>query len=99
MKLALLVCTSYHMDLVMRLLEENGIDYFTSWDHARGKGPGTEPHLGSKSYASTNSVTMIGFEQDAPLEALVRSVTAANAQIVRAADRIRIFQLPLERIV
>ena len=99
MKLALLVCNSYNMEIVMRLLEENGIDYFTSWDNVRGKGHGTEPHLGTKSYASTNSVTMVAFEQDVPLEALLRSVTAANAQIVRAADRIRVFQLPLERIV
>jgi hypothetical protein len=99
MKLALLVCNSYHMEIVMRLLEENSIDYFSSWDHVRGKGHGTEPHLGSKSYASTNSVTMIAFEQDAPLEALVRSIGKANQGIPRPADRIRLFQLPLERIV
>ena len=99
MKLALLVCNSYHMEIVMRLLEENSIDYFSSWDHVRGKGHGTEPHLGSKSYASTNSVTMIAFEQDAPLEALVRSIGKANRDISRPADRIRLFQLPLERIV
>ncbi len=99
MKLALLVCNSYFMERVMRLLEENGIDYFTSWDNARGKGHGTEPHLGTRSYGSTNSVTMIAFEQDAPLEALVGSIEAANREITRPADRIRLFQLPLERIV
>ncbi|HEX5094353.1 MAG TPA: hypothetical protein VFV84_16850, partial [Burkholderiales bacterium] len=75
------------------------IDYFTSWDRAQGKGHGTEPHLGSKTYASTNSVTMIAFEQDAPLEALVGSIAKANQGISRPADRIRLFQLPLERIV
>lgn len=99
MKLALLVCNSYCMERVMRLLEENGIDYFTSWDHARGKGHGTEPHLGTRGYASTNSVTMIAFEDEIPLEALARSVEAENRGIARAADRIRLFQLPLERIV
>lgn len=99
MKLALLVCNSYQMERVMRLLEQNGIDYFTSWDNARGKGRGTEPHLGTRTYASTNSVTMIGFEEDAPLEALLRSLEAANREIARPADRIRLFQLPLERIV
>ena len=99
MKLALLVCNSYCMERVMRLLEENGIDYFTSWDNARGKGHGTEPHLGTRAYASTNSVTMIAFEEHAPLEALVRALEAENRQIVRPADRIRLFQLPLERIV
>lgn len=99
MKMALLVCNSFHMDRVMKILGENGIDYFTSWDKAKGKGHGTEPHLGSGGYGSTNSVTMIAFEDDAPLEALIRSVNEANHEIPRAADHIRLFQLPLERIV
>ncbi len=99
MKMALVVCNSYFMDRVMTSLKENGIDYFTSWDHAKGKGHGTEPHLGSGAHSSTNSVTMIAFEDDAPLEALIGSIKAANQEIRRAADHIRLFQLPLERIV
>jgi hypothetical protein len=97
--MALVVCNSYFMDRVMKILQDNGIDYFTSWDNAKGKGHGTEPHLGSGAYSSTNSVTMIAFEDDAPLEALIRSVKGANQEIRRAADHIRLFQVPLERIV
>ena len=97
--MALIVCNSFFMDRVMKVLEENGIDYFTSWDNARGKGHGTEPHLGTGGYGSTNSVTMIAFEDDAPLEALIGSIREANREIKRAADHIRLFQLPLERIV
>jgi len=97
--MALVVCNSYFMDRVMKILSDSGIDYFTSWDDARGKGHGTEPHLGSGAYGSTNSVTMIAFEEDAPLEALIRNVKAANQEIRRAADHIRLFQLPLELIV
>ena len=99
MKMALVVCNTFFMDRVMELLKENDIDYFTSWDNAKGKGHGTEPHLGSGAHASTNSVTMIAFENDAPLEALIRGIGVANREIQRAADRIRLFQLPLERIV
>ena len=99
MKMALVVCNSYFMDRVMKILSDSGIDYFTSWDDARGKGHGTEPHLGSGAYGSTNSVTMIAFEDDAPLEALIRNVKGANQEIRRAADHIRLFQLPLELIV
>ena len=83
----------------MAILKENDIDYFTSWNKATGKGHGTEPHLGSGIYSSTNSVTMIAFDNDEPLNALIRSIEAENAQIRRAADHIRLFQLPLERIV
>jgi hypothetical protein len=97
--MALVVCNSYFMDRVMKILNDSGIDYFTSWDNARGKGHGTEPHLGSGAYGSTNSVTMIAFEDHAPLEALIRNVKAANREIPRAADHIRLFQLPLELIV
>lgn len=99
MKMALIVCNTYFMDHVMKILEQNGIDYFTRWDNAKGKGHGTEPHLGSGGYGSTNSVTMIAFEDDAPLEALIGGVEEANKEIRRAADHIRLFLLPLERIV
>ena len=99
MKMALVVCNSFITDRVTTILKENGIDYFTSWDNAKGKGHGTEPHLGSRAYPSTNSVTMIAFEDDAPLEALIRSINGANQEIQRPQDHIRLFQLPLERIV
>ena len=97
--MALVVCNSYFMDRVMKILKDNNIDYFTSWDNAKGKGHGTEPHLGSGAYGSTNSVTMIAFENEAPLEALVAGIKEANKEIRRAADHIRLFQMPLDRIV
>jgi hypothetical protein len=99
MKLALVVCNSYFMERVMKVLEDNGIDYFTSWDKATGKGHGTEPHLGTGAYGSTNTVTMIAFEDEAPLQALIRDIQASNREVARAADHIRLFQLPLERVV
>ena len=97
--MALVVCNSFFMDRVMVILKDNGIDYFTSWDNAKGKGHGTEPHLGSGAYGSTNTVMMIGFEDEAPLEAMIAAVQKANQDIRRAADHIRMFLLPLERIV
>ena len=97
--MAFIVCNSYFMERVMAILKDNGIDYFTSWDKAVGKGHGTEPHLGSGAHGSTNSVMMIAFEDEAPLAALIRGIEAANQEIRRAADHIRLFQLPLERIV
>jgi hypothetical protein len=99
MKIALLVCNSYFMDRLMKILKDTGIDYFTSWDKATGKGHGTEPHLGSGAYGSTNTVTMIAFDEEAPLAALIRNIEEENRAIKRAADHIRLFQLPLDRIV
>jgi len=97
--MTLLVCNSFFADRLMEILNENGIDYFTRWDNARGKGRGTRPHRGSGAYPSTTSVTMIAFEDEGPLEALIRSINEANREIQRAEDHIRLFQMPLERIV
>jgi hypothetical protein len=99
MKMVFLVHSEWQTPRVMELLAACGIDYYTRWDKAQGKGRGTEPHLGTGSFGSTNSVFMIAFEQEAPLEHLIRTIAAANAEILRPADRIRLFQMPLERIV
>ena len=99
MKIAFVVHTEHHAAKVFELLHVSGIDYFTRWDQAIGKGHGTEPHLGRGSYSSTNSVMMIAFPDEAPLERLIGKINEANSEIKRAPDRIRLFQLPLERIV
>jgi len=99
MKFVFIVHTEHNTARVMQIFDTVGIDYYTRWDNATGKGHGTEPHLGRGSFASTNSVMMVAFQDEAPLEALVLAITAANSEIKRAADRIRLFQLPLERMV
>jgi len=98
-KIVFIIHSEYYTKRVMDLLDEAGIDYYTRWDHAQGKGHGTEPHLGRGAFGSTNSVMMIAFREEAPLEALVQAIVAANSEIKRAADRIRLFQLPLDRMV
>ena len=99
MKMAFIVHNDYFTPRVMRLLEDAGIDYYTRWNRVTGKGHGTDPHVGSGSFAATNAVLMIGFRDEAPLEGLIAKITATNQGITRADDRIRLFQLPLERLV
>jgi hypothetical protein len=99
MKFAFIVYTEHYTSQVMELLRACGIDYYTRWDNAKGKGRGTEPHLGAGGFPSTNSVLMIAFQEEAPLEKLIEVITGANAEIKRPSDRIRLFQLPLERMV
>ena len=99
MKIAFIVHIEYYTDRVLEIFKSVDIDYYTRWDQAKGKGHGTEPHLGGGGYPSTNSVVMIAFEDEKPLERLIDAITAANKDIKRPADHIRLFQLPLERIV
>jgi len=99
MKMAFVVCNEFFIVEVMELLRSAEIDYYTRWDHAKGKGRGTEPHLGTGAHGSTNSVLMIAFEDETPLEHLIELIGSLNARIVRPDDRIRLFQVPLELIV
>lgn len=99
MKMAFIVHNEYFTPRVMELLKQSGIDYYTRWDRAQGKGSGTEPHLGSGGFASTNAVLMIAFRNDADLDTLVSRIDSANREITRSDDKIRLFQLPLDRIV
>ncbi|RPI43518.1 MAG: hypothetical protein EHM59_15210 [Betaproteobacteria bacterium] len=99
MKLAFIVHNEHYTGQVMALLAGCQIDYYTRWERVMGKGHQTEPHLGTGTYANLNGVLMIGFEDEAPLQALISAIEAANAEIKRRSDHIRLFQLPLERIV
>jgi len=99
MKLAFLVHNEHYTTMVMELLARCDIDYYTRWEHAQGKGHETEPHLGRGMFASLNGVLMIAFEDEAPLQALIDEVQVANSEIQRRPDHIRLFQLPLDRVV
>ena len=99
MKMVFVIYNEHYTERVMGLLASCNIDYYTRWEHATGKGHETEPHLGKGMFASLNSVLMIAFEEEAPLHALIDAIRTANAEIQRRADHIRLFQVPLERVV
>ena len=99
MKIAFVVHHELASDKVMQLLKENGIDYYTCWEKVKGKGRGSEPHLGTGSFGAMNSVLMIAFQEEGPLEKLIQAIDEANKKITRRDDQIRLFQVPLERIV
>ena len=99
MKMAFIVHNEHYSKNVLDLLKKNDIDYFTRWDNAVGKGHGTDPHMGAGSFPSTNSVLMIAFQDEAALSRLIDAITVVNTEIKRPDDRIRLFQLPLDRMV
>lgn len=99
MKIAFLICNDVISPRVMKLLDEAKIDYYTRWEHVKGKGHGTDPHLDTRSFPGTNAVFMIAFEHETALEHLVEEINIANKEIPRPDDHIRLFQVPLERIV
>ncbi len=99
MKIAFLVCNDVVSPRVMKLLEKTGIDYYTRWEHVKGKGHGTDPHLDTRSFPGTNTVVMIAFEEEGSLEKLAQEINETNKEIPRPDDHIVLFQVPLERMV
>ena len=99
MKMVFLVYNEFLDAQVMERLRAAEIDYYTRWSDVHGKGHGTEPHLGKGGFPGTNAVMMIAFEDERPLGLLVAGITALNAATRRPDDRVRLFQMPLERIV
>ena len=99
MKVAFAVFNQFLLPEVMALLQTADIDYYTRWDGVKGKGRGTEPHLGKGRFVSENCALMIAFDDEGPLRLLVEQVVRFNAGVQRPDDRVRIFQLPLDLIV
>ncbi|MCC6396000.1 MAG: hypothetical protein IT282_03205 [Bacteroidetes bacterium] len=99
MKMAFVVANDVYFPRLLAILGTLGIDYYTRWDKVTGKGHGTEPHLGTRSFPGHNSVLMIAFSEPELLEKLIVEIIAANKEILRADDKFRLFQVPLERIV
>ena len=99
MKLTYVIFNEVYTPRVMEILKELNIDYFTRWEQVKGKGHGTEAHLGTRSFPNMNSVLMIAFDDETNVDKLVEKVIATNAGIMKPDDRIRMFQVPLDRIV
>jgi hypothetical protein len=99
MKIVFTVCNDVYAPRLMDVLTKLGIDYYTRWDQVTGKGHGTEPHLGTRSFPGQNAVLMIAIREEDVLEKLVSGIEEKNSEIHKADDKIRLFQLPLERIV
>jgi len=99
MKMAFVVCNEVYTSRVMEMLEKLGIDYYSRWEQVKGKGHGTEAHLGTRSYPGVNTMLMIAFTDQPALDGLIARITETNDTIARPDDRVRLFQVPLERMV
>lgn len=99
MKLAFLVYHDILDDRVTKALDELDIDYYTQWEDVKGKGHQTDAHLGNRPYPSYNNVRMIAFVDETTLSELIKKIERLNNLVEKEDNRIRLFQVPLERIV
>lgn len=99
MKLTFLVYHDILDDRVSKALNELKIDYYTEWEDVKGKGHHTDAHLGNRPYPGYNIVRMIAFVDESTLSQLIEKIEDLNKIVERDDDKIRLFQVPLERVV
>ena len=99
MKLTFLVYHDILDDRVTKALKELEIDFYTQWEDVKGKGHHSDAHLGNRPYPGYNFVRMIAFVDEAVLSNLIEKIKELNKIVERDDDKIRLFQVPLERVV
>lgn len=99
MKVAFIVYRDVLDDRVSSLLDSAGVDFYTEWEGVKGKGHKTEAHLGTRAYPGYNNVRMIAFEDENQLEKVICLFEEMNKGISNKDDYIRLFQIPLERVL
>lgn len=99
MKLTFIVYHDILDNRISNALNELGIDFYTQWEDVKGKGHATDAHLGNRPFPGFNFVRMIAFTDDDLLQKLINKVNELNSIVEREDDKVRLFQLPLERIV
>jgi hypothetical protein len=99
LKFAFLVYHDVLDQRISKILNGIEIDYYTQWEDVKGKGHLTEAHLGTRPFPGYNYVRMIAFEEEEKLKKLVEMIEVFNKEVERKDDQIRLFQLPLEKIV
>lgn len=99
MKIVFVIYHDVLDDRVTDLLEELKIDFYTEWENVKGKGHQSDAHLGTRPFPGFNNVRMIAIQEEDLLEQLIEGIKTLNLRVERPDDIIRLFQLPLERIL
>lgn len=99
MKVIFIVYHDILDDRIDNLFNELKIDYYTEWENVKGRGHQTEAHLGTRTFPGYNVVRMIALQNEDILLQLTDKITLMNNEAVRNDDKIRLFQVPLERII
>ena len=99
MKVVFLIYHDVLDDRIVEFLNELNIDAYTKWDHVVGKSHGAMAHLGTRTFPGHDAVRLIPFENEEKLPGLISKIQEFNSQVVKKDDEIRLYLLPLERIV
>jgi hypothetical protein len=99
MKIAVMVYHDVFDDRIVEILDELKIDSYTKWEGATGKFEGSEPLLGTRSFPGYECVRLLPFREEEKLNSLIKKLEEFNQASHKSADQIRLYSLPLEKIV
>lgn len=99
MKVAFLAYHDVLDERIISLLDELNIDSYIKWESVLGKSHGASPHLGTRTFPGHDSVRLIPFPEEESLNNLISKVQEFNNQVSKKDDEIRLYLMPLERIV
>ena len=99
MKIIFLVYHDILDDRISNALTELDIDFYTKWEDVKGSGHKTDAHLGNRPFPGFNFVRMIAFTEEELLEKLANKISELNKLVEREDDKIRLFQIPLEKML
>ncbi len=99
MKIAFLVYHDVLDDRIIDFLEELKIDSYVKWENVLGKSHNAMAHLGTRTFPGHDSVRLIPFENEENLNQLIPAIQNFNKQVTKKDDEIRLYLMPLERVV
>ncbi len=99
MKITFIVYHDELEDRVDELLEKANIHIYTEWVGVKGRLDEGMPHMGTRIFPGFNCVRMIAFENEDHLEELIKLITNLNEELKPNRQMIRLFQIPLEKVI
>lgn len=99
MKIAFLIYHDVFEDKVTVLLKELGIETYFEWENVVGKFKGADGHFGNRTYPGHDTIRLIPFTEMDMLENLISHLKVFNENISKKSDEIRLYLMPLEKIV
>ena len=99
MKIAFLVYHDVLDDRIINFLDELKIDSYVKWENVLGKSHDAAAHLGTRTFPGHDSVRLVPFQNEEKLTQLITVIQDFNKQAVKKDDEIRLYLIPLERVV
>lgn len=99
MKIAYLIYHDVLEDRVQKLLDDCDIQSYFEWQNVVGKFRGQEGHFGTRAFPGYDKIKLIPTAHEEKFEKLILGIKEFNAGITKKSDEIRMYLLPLEKIV